>query len=352
MNSVRIVTFLLITIFVSPAYSFDMVVPGKKFSFPHDHGSHSQYETEWWYYTGHLETSAQRKFGFQLTFFRVGIDPGQTSKSEWHSPSIHLAHFALTDDLNKTFYHFEKTNRESFNIAGAKEGTMHVWNSTWETRMKGSDIHIHVETDSILLDLTVAPQKPLILQGEDGYSKKGREPGEASYYYSYTRLVGDGILKLKDSEHKVTTASVWMDREFTSSKLAQATQGWDWFAIQLENGEDIMVYQLRDKQNNPNQFSSGSYVDPSGNKTHLSSKDFNIKVLTLWKSPESGIQYPAEWEILIPMYNKTLHIKPVIPNQELSTTKSTGVTYWEGRCHVYDDGTFIGNAYVELVGYQ
>jgi predicted secreted hydrolase len=339
----------------TPVYSFDQVVPGRTFDFPKDHGSHPEFETEWWYYTGHLVSENNETFGFQLTFFRVGIHPEEGSRSPrsaWHTHSVHLAHFALTDDKNRKFYHYEKTNRESFDMAGAKNDHLHVWNGSWESRMSGSDILLSVKTEDVDLELGVSSLKPVILQGSEGFSRKGAEPGEASYYYSYTRLNGSGELKVKNQKYNIKAASVWMDREFTSSKLAQATQGWDWFAIQLDSGEDIMVYQLRDKNNNPNEFSSGSYIDQEGNKTHLDHTDFQIKVLSYWKSPKSGIAYPSEWKISVRGSGKELHIKPSIPDQELITQKSTGVNYWEGRCLVYENGKHAGNAYVELVGYK
>jgi predicted secreted hydrolase len=342
----------LLTPLLIKADSFETVVPGKTFTFPRDHGSHPEFETEWWYYTGHLSTVSGTTFGFQLTFFRVGVDPFRESESNWHVPSLHLAHFAISDDANKRFFHTERLRRGNFNTAGASRDSLKVWNGDWNTRMDGNTLYISAKTEEVELELNLNPQKPVIFQGEDGYSKKGKEKGEASYYYSYTRLEGEGHLKIGTDSHPISKASAWLDREFTSSKLAQATEGWDWFAIQLDSREDIMVYQLRDKEGNPNEFSSGSFITPSGEKTHLADKDFTIEVLSYWKSPQTNIRYPSEWKISLPSKNREYRIKPTFNSQELITEKSTGVTYWEGRSQVFEGTTLVGNAYVELVGYQ
>lgn len=355
-----------IYVYADNTKTFNKVVPGREFSFPRDHGEHPEFETEWWYYTGHLETNNNEMFGFQLTFFRVSLNKETSSNSKWHTNSIHLAHFALTDEVNKKFYHFEKTNRESFGLAGSSPDALNIWNGSkkndankWQSFMEGEKIFIDVKEDEIHLKLQVKPKKPLILQGDNGFSKKGADEGEASYYYSYTRLVGDGTLNLNDKDYKIKNASLWMDREFTSSKLAQATEGWDWFAIQLNDNTEIMVYQLRDKKNNPNEFSSGTFVDTNGNKINLNHNDFKIEVLSYWKSKNTNIKYPSEWNIKIPKLNKSLNIKPVLPEQELTTERTTNVSYWEGRAKVYDnskpsekENNQLGNAYVELVGYK
>lgn len=221
--------------------------------------------------------------------------------------------------------------------------------------MNGDRQEISASTPNYALTLALEPRKPLLLQGTKGFSRKAEGVGAASYYYSYTRLVGNGSLTLDGTSYPITSASVWMDREFTSSKLAQGVEGWDWFAIQLNSNEEIMVYQLRAKDGTKSSFSSGMLIAADGTTKALAADEFTIKPLGNWTSDASKITYPATWEVTIPERDYRLTITPTVANQELETPSTTAVTYWEGRATV--SGTqhgkaVSGNSYVELVGYK
>ena len=349
---------LCMVAYIAPAAAqpdFKQVKEGLQLIFPKDHGAHPEYETEWWYYTGHLTLADGRTFGFQLTFFRVGVDPFTISKSSWQARSLYLAHFALTDDAAGQYRHSEQLRRGAFDDAGAAESGLNVWNGNWSARMNGDRQEISASTPKYALTLALVPTKPLVLQGTKGFSRKAEGMGAASYYYSYTRLAGNGSLTLDGTSYPITSASVWMDREFTSSKLAQGVEGWDWFAVQLNSNEEIMVYQLRAKDGTKSSFSSGMLIAADGTTKALTADEFTIKPLGNWTSDASKITYPATWEVTIPERDYRLTITPTVANQELETPSTTAVTYWEGRATV--SGTqhgkaVSGNSYVELVGYK
>ncbi len=352
---------------------FLQVSPGRAFSFPRDHGAHEEYPIEWWYFTGHLSAEnkdvemASRTFGFELTFFRVGINQEQnTQVTPWHVSSLYLAHAAITDDQNQKFF-FEKIRvRPDFRQAGASQERLEVWAKDWrvEQGKEGADdTTIHLEVDAkdtttserFSFSLTLNPRKLPVLQGKDGYSQKGERSGDASYYISFTRLEGKGEVLIGEESIPVT-ASAWMDHEILSSEPNSGDVGWDWFSIQLENNWECMLYDL--KRGNPlarTEYSSGSCVSPEGEKIALSSSDFVIRHNRTWRSKESGIEYPAGWEVSIPKVGLDVRITPTVPQQELLSQGGGERSYWEGRCLV--EGRFgserqEGAAYVELVGYN
>jgi predicted secreted hydrolase len=331
-----------------------LILPGKSLQFPRDHGAHEDYNTEWWYFTGHLK-SKDRTFGFELTFFRVGVNHQQISSSAWNVKNVYLAHFAVTDDKNKVFYHAEQKSRGNFNEAGASVDNLDVWNKTYSAKLNNEEIVLSAIDQDLSLRLNLKSKKSPTLHGDNGYSKKGSGAGDASYYSSLTRLVGAGELTIKDNMFQIDQASVWFDHEFSSSEMTRAKVGWDWFAVQLENDEELMVYQLRDEKNLKTEYSSGTYIKADGSTVHLSASDFVIERLASWKSEETGITYPSKWQLKIPKLSLDLKITPTVQSQELVTKQSTGVTYWEGRSRAegqLNQHSILGDAYVELVGYR
>ena len=347
---------------VAPAFAEDLsppfaqVLEPRQFSFPRDHGAHPEYQTEWWYFTGHLTSESQRTFGFELVFFRVGLSPRERlSRSSWATNSLYLTHFALTDDKQQRFVFFERRSRGSFGEAGAKLETLSCWNGPWKAEMAADgQIYLQAREQQNTLDLVLKPKKPIVLHGENGFSRKGSELGAASFYTSFSRLEGAGTISLQGEEFTISKASAWLDQEVTSSERAHGTLGWDWFAIQLDNGEELMLYQLRDQSGAPTEFSSGTWIRADGSSTTLKREDFELKVLEEWNSPRSGISYPARWTIRVPKLDYTLDIVPTVADQELTTEQSTRINYWEGRAVVRGvrrGDIVLGNAYVELVGY-
>ncbi|MFN8390255.1 MAG: lipocalin-like domain-containing protein [Bdellovibrionota bacterium] len=347
-------TFLATNAAAQTSPSFRDATGDIALEYPRDFGSHPEFATEWWYFTGHLRSADRRTFGFELVFFRVGVDPQRHSSSNWAMPSVYLAHFAVTDDKDAKFHFWERRSRGSFADAGAEQNKLQVWNGPWRASLEGEALSLQASADDLALALTLRQTKPITLHGDRGLSKKGAEPGAASYYASLTRLEGTGTLQLGAEMIPITSASAWYDQEFTSSKSARTSIGWDWFAIQLEAGQELMVYQLRNERGERSPFSSGTFIASDGHSTHLTSEQISLTPLTFWTSPTTGIRYPAKWKIAVPSLAIDGEVEPTVSDQELVTSTSTGVTYWEGRTRF--QGTVQGqsrggDAYMELVGY-
>ena len=343
--------------------TFSLVTSPQPLPFPRSHGAHPDYKTEWWYFTGHLTDEASETYGFELTFFRVGLSRSKSDgkdKNTWRTGSLLLAHAALTIDSSRRFLFDERIARPHLGIAGFSEDKLRVWIDDWKVEQL-ADGSIRVQAaaspdndDTFSFDLTLSSSKAPVLQGDRGYSVKGANPGDASQYISLTRLLGSGTLSIGDTKRTVK-ARAWMDHEFSSSKLSREVLGWDWFALQLASGEDIMLYQLRDSDGNPTPFSSGTIVATDGTSTRLNANEFRIEVLDRWRSPRTHKLYPSRWKLSVPKVQAEFVVTPTVAGQELVTDRTTGVTYWEGRSMI--KGTLAGNqtegeAYVELVGYE
>ena len=336
---------------------FKQAVPGYTLKFPADHAAHPDYRTEWWYYTGHLQTTTGKRYGYELTFFRHRVDSsGPTiNPSKWFADNVYMAHMAITDETAKRFVYGEKLNRAALGLAGASEQRYHVWNEDWLAERLGSVHHLTGEIPGYKLNLIVTPSKPPILHGaaEDGLSQKGEGTGHASYYYSFTRLKTEGVLQTSDGVFDVEGIS-WMDHEFSSSQLTESQVGWDWFSVQLANNYELMLYRMRQRDGSIDTYSSGTLIRPDGSSLHLRRDDVQVQAHEQWKSPKSGAVYPQRWTIRIPSVDLTLSLEPVLAEQELITDNSTRVTYWEGS--VTARGSMQGQAtegvgYVELTGY-
>ena len=341
-----------------PPTPFQSATAGHQYDFPRDHGSHPTYRTEWWYYTGHLHSKIGRAFGFELTFFRRGVPPDEikTLPSKWSVKDLYLAHFAVTDISGKRFHFSEKFSREGLGKAGADELRLRVWIDDWraEASLELAPSHTlaaHDETHA--LALTLQPAKPLVTHGAAGISRKGKEVGQASHYYSFTRLATSGKLTI-DGESFDVTGTSWMDHEFGSAELGADQVGWDWFSIQLEDDTELMLYRMRRKDGSSDLASSGTAVSPDGRTRHLEVTDFQIESTGTWTSPESKATYPSRWRLRFPSLDLVLDVTPLLSDQELRTSRSTKVSYWEGAVAV--TGTkqgrpVKGQGYVELTGY-
>lgn len=327
--------------------------PGYEFVFPRDHAAHPPYRLEWWYYTGNVETSTGRRFGYQLTFFRTGVTPTPTTLSRWAVRDLYMAHFAISDLEGKRFFFFERLNRAGVQWAGANPTRYHVWNEDWEARLEG-DVHVLSASDgSCTLALRLTPEKLPVIHGQDGISKKGASAGNASHYYSYTRLHTSGTITVDGQTFSVTGLS-WMDHEFGTRFLEQDQVGWDWFSLQLQDGRELMLFQLRRADGSLDPHASGTMVEVNGGTTHLSVNEFSLVPEQYWQSPESGARYPIEWTLTLPSQDMQVRVTTALPNQELRTEASTGVTYWEGSVVIGGQlgGREIqGRGYLEMTGY-
>jgi predicted secreted hydrolase len=326
----------------------------RSFSFPADHGPHPNFQTEWWYYTGNLESSSGRHFGFELTFFRRAIIPPDQlvpRQSDWATDQLYLAHFALTDVSGKQFYYYEHAERGAVGLAGASaEPLFSVWLDNWSVKQTAGDQYqLSASQGNLALDLQLHDLKGPILQGDKGLSQKGAGSGNASYYYSLTRLETTGKVSLSGVETDVQGLS-WMDHEFSTSALAPDEVGWDWFALQLSDGSELMVYDLRRQDGSIDPYSSGTLVRPDGSSRYLTRQDFQIKVTSTWRSPHSGAVYPAGWVVSLPSEQLSLTIKPYLADQELNVS----FIYWEGAVQISGQAggkPVTGSGYVELTGY-
>ncbi len=346
---------LLVTLMVASSFSYRLAVPNRTLSFPRDHFSHPDFRTEWWYYTGHLETEGGRSYGYQVTFFRYGLRDRQIAQSKIPPmfTELYMAHFALSDKKEKRFVFRERVNRGYNGIAGASTTRFLVWNEDWKVELKGKSHMITVKDRDRVLRLRLTPLKPPVLHGQNGLSQKGEGIGRASHYYSLTRLRTDGEIEIEGKREKVRGLS-WMDHEFGSDQLGDDQVGWDWFSLQLENQTELMLYLIRRKDGSVDAFSSGTLIYKDGTTRRLPLGEFRVQVLHKWKSPQSGGTYPMGWQILIPGEDISLEVVPVFTAQELDTRKSTRVTYWEGAVRVqgvFEKKHVGGVGYVEMTGY-
>ncbi|MGD2145490.1 MAG: lipocalin-like domain-containing protein [Anaerolineae bacterium] len=338
------------------ATGFSRARPGRTFSFPSDHGPHPDFQTEWWYYTGNLATEGGRRFGYQLTFFRRALKPPterEERSSAWAAEQVYMAHFAVTDVEGKRHEPFERFSRGAAGLAGAESPPYTVWLEDWRVEQVRDDpqaVRMLAAQDEVAIELHLVDRKGPILQGDGGYSQKGPDPGNASYYYSQTRLETKGTVRLGDELHYVRGWS-WMDHEFSTSALAPEQAGWDWFALQLDDGYDLMVFQIRRSDGTVDPFASGSLIGPEGEKQSLSLEDFEIGIRSTWQSPHTGAAYPSRWRVTVLDAALDIEIEPYLPDQELDVSYA----YWEGAVEFQGQraGQAVsGEGYVELTGYS
>ena len=336
------------------ASRFGPLDPKQKISFPRDHGSHDDARVEWWYVTGQLETLSGRRLGYQLTFFRTGIEDGPKGAraSSFAARDLFLAHFALTNAAAGTFRFAEKMHRTGVGAAFAREDRLGVANEDWRLEEVGGRLVLFASDAGDELSLLLTPEKPPVLHGEGGLSRKGTEPDAVSRYVSLTRLRSEGWWTSGGKSEAVSGLS-WFDHEWGSGSIGKDTAGWDWFAVHLDDGRDLMLYRLRGAGGGGTPHSSGTLVERDGRAVPLAAADFTIDETARWKSARSGGNYPARWILRVPRAGIAVEVVPLVKDQELVTGKSTRVTYWEGACDVTapGGGLPLGRAYVEMTGY-
>ena len=360
MKKLKIVIFCFLAIFLPFSYAWasdgwKQAIGSRVWNFPRDNGSHPEYRTEWWYFTGNLSDAAGSRYGYQLTFFRQGFryklpDPS----GPWDVRDVYLGHFAISDIARKKFQYGERISRSGPGLAGASTENLDVWLLDWSAVMKTSAITLKARHDQMEVDLTLVPRKPLVFHGRNGLSRKGPGEGQASYYTSFTDLDTEGFLKTSSNTRIAVTGRSWFDHEFGSSQLTADQRGWDWFGLHLSDGREVMLYFLRRSDGSIEPASSGTLVEADGKTRHLNLSEISVKVLEHWKSPRNGAQYPSRWAIQIPSSGIDLAIAPSLADQELVTKGSTGVTYWEGA--IFGQGTSQNQSvtcqgYAELTGY-
>jgi predicted secreted hydrolase len=360
----------------------------RQFVFPADHGPHPDYRHEWWYFTGNLAAASGDRYGFQLTFFRSALRPDDPEvDSPWATNQIWMAHFALTDVAGQTFHAFERFERGAMGLAGAQAQPFRVHVGEWEASLHPApppDVgdmggrpaqpaatppqaapHLHSPTspnghgplppirllagqDPVALDLVLEPLKAAVFQGENGWSRKGPEPGNASYYYSLTRMAARGTVTVGGRTVEVEGLS-WLDREWGTSALGPELDGWDWFSVQLDDGTELMFFQLRRQDGARDPLDSGTFVHSDGRTTRLFADDVQVQPTGQWRSPRGGT-YPSGWRLAVPRLDLTLELEPLLRDQELDLT----FRYWEGAVAARgnrEGRAVAGHGYVELTGY-
>ena len=333
---------------------FTVADGSRPFTFPQDFGVHEDFRTEWWYYTGNLQTPEGRHFGFELTIFRVGLLPPTAElpgDSLWYDRNVYFAHFALSDIANKKFYAYERYSRPGPGLAGAQGDPYRVWLEDWNITEQSSGVYrLKAVQEAVGLELTLTDEMGVVLHGENGYSRKGEAASNASYYYSQPRLRAEGFVKVEEEQYQVNGLA-WKDHEFSTAELDENQIGWDWFSLQFEDGSALMLFQLRERDGGISASSSGTFISADGNPQSIRNTDFAITVLDKWRSPHTEGVYPSGWEIQLDKPDCLLQVQPWIADQELVFP---AVAYWEGAVHFEGTCNGImsrGNGYVELTGY-
>ena len=323
--------------------------------FPADYGPHPEFQTEWWYYTGNLAAEDGRRFGFQFTIFRRAIAPEQVaSASEWRTNQIYMAHFTVSDIGGERFYHAERYSRGGAGLAGAEAAPRYrVWLEDWQVSALDDDARltaIRASDDGFAVDLRLEQIKPPALQGQGGLSPKSAEAGNASYYYSLSRLLTLGTITVGGQTFAVS-GTAWKDHEFSTSALGGDALGWDWFGLQFDDGRELMIGQIRLADGGREPAFGGLLIEADGSTRYLEANDFSIAPTGTWASPHTGAVYPAGWAVTVDGAGADgtplrFDVTPLLADQELH---GGGIAYWEGAVRL--SGAVTGYGYAELTGY-
>ena len=307
--------------------AYPKVVKGTRLRFPRDHGAHPEFRTEWWYATGWL-ARGKEPLGFQVTFFRARPRWTSENPSSFAPRQLLVAHAAIADPEHGRLRHEQRAARDALGLAGAGMRTTEAWIDGWRLALEGGAYRARIAAREFTLDLSLrAPRAPL-LQGEAGFSRKGRRPEEASYYYSRPHLEVGGTL-----DGKAVAGSAWLDHEWSSQYLAPEAAGWDWCGINLAGGKSFTAFRMRDRQGGVHYAAPGVAFTP----------------LKTWRSPRTGVEYPVAMRVAAG--GEEFDLEPLMEDQELDARASTGTIYWEGAVRALKAGKEVGRGYLELTGY-
>ena len=333
------------------AQGFNRAIEPRLFRFPQDHAAHPDFRNEWWYVTGNLKDAQNHRYGYQVTLFRIALTPQPPeSLSHWATNQVWMAHVALTDVDANRHLHDQRLSRGALGLAGQSEQPFRVWLEDWQILGTGQGDFpwtLTVQAEQFGLNLKLLPTKPVVLQGNSGLSQKSDEPGNASYYYSFTRLQTEGEIQNGDQHISVSGWS-WLDREWSTSALGANQIGWDWFSLQFQDQHELMFYRLRQQNGATDHHSAGKWILPDGQTQTLTADDVTLHPLRYWTSA-SGRRYPISWELVIPRFQQRFIVEALVDDQEMET----GIYYWEGAVKIAsaDTGKLLGYGYLEMTGY-
>ena len=335
-------------------------LPTRALSFPRDHGSHPELRTEWWYITGHAVAEG-RPWGFQLTFFRSRVDVTQGMHSAFAAKQLLFAHAAITDVQGQRLLHDQRIARAGFGVAQASEADTRIRLQDWTLERRdlarsaseagGSRYTAHIVGSEFALNLQFNSTQPVLLQGQQGLSRKGPDADQASYYYSQPQLAVSGTLTAGGKRMAVTPGSgrAWMDHEWSEALLHPDAVGWDWIGMNLHDGSALTAFRLR-RADGSALWAGGSLRAPGQPVQVFDAQAVVFTPERVWASPQSGARYPVQWRVQTPAGIYT--VRALLDNQELDSSSSTGAIYWEGLSDLLAaGGQPVGRGYLEMTGY-
>ena len=334
-------------------------LPPATLQFPRDAGSHNDFATEWWYVTGYANSGGRAAaLGFQLTFFRSRVAATQTMQSRLAARQLVFAHAAVTDVQGQKLWHDQRLARWSGEPAGrnpadaasASTEDTAVQLRDWSLLRTGPDLHARIAAASFDLDLRLHATQPVLLQGQNGLSRKGPDAEQASYYYSLPQLQVSGKVLLNGRQYALQASSTaWLDHEWSQQVLHPEAVGWDWMGINLLDGSALTAFALR-RHDGSVVWDGGSFRGAGDTSRSFARGEVQFVPLRRWQSPHSQASYPVEWQVHTPAGQFT--VKAVLDDQELDSRGSTGAIYWEGLCEVWNgNNRLAGRGYLEMTGY-
>jgi predicted secreted hydrolase len=329
---------------------FQPVEPGITLHFPADHGAHPGFRTEWWYFTGWLKSADGRDLGFQVTFFRTRPEGATDNPSLFTPTQVIFAHAALSDPAERHLLTGQRIARQGFGLAGAAIGNTDIILDDWSLlRSHDGQFTAKVAGEAFSLDLTLTPTQPVLTQGENGFSRKGPAPGDASYYYSMPHIKVGGMIT-ENGRPQAVTGEAWLDREWSSSYLDPEAVGWDWLGINLQDGGAVMLFQIRNKTGGK-VWAGGSWRTKAGELTNLGRDQVSFTPGRIWHSARTGGDYPVAptAQVILDGKPTLFNVTPLFDDQELDSRLSGGPVYWEGAVTI--GGGAEGRGYLELTGY-
>lgn len=340
-----LLTPLMLAAIAASAYA--PVVNGRRLDFPQDYGAHEDFRTEWWYVTGWLRTPQGEDLGFQVTFFRTSPHPQQHNPSAFAPRDIMIAHVALSDVKRGRLWQDQRIRRAGMGLAGAATEDADIAIEDWSLKREAEGYRAKIDAAEFALDLQLSETQALLLNGEQGVSRKGADPGAESYYYSLPHLRVSGTVSRQSTAQQVT-GEAWFDHEWSSEYLNPDAVGWDWVGLNLNDGAALMAFRMRGAHGEQI-WAGGTYRSADGNQQSFEPAQIQFSATREWVSPRTAIRYPVEWRLQVG--TRLLDIRPLLDDQENDTRLSTGAIYWEGAVRVFTQGNEIGRGYLELTGY-